>query len=111
MNEQNTELHYAKNIAKQRKTQRNIFIGLFSFMTILFIISITSLIIGSQAYNQTNNYKSFLNYDYTVTWGGATIWSHQSGDYHKIDLYFDIKSRHQGDIKWDGVYPNGYFNK
>ncbi len=43
MNEQNTELHYAKNIAKQRKTQRNIFIGLFSFMTILFIISTTAL--------------------------------------------------------------------
>lgn len=35
-----------------------------------FILATTGLVLGSQAYNQTNNYKSFLNYDYTVTWGG-----------------------------------------
>ncbi|WP_338957606.1 MULTISPECIES: hypothetical protein [unclassified Spiroplasma] len=28
------------------------------------------LTLGAIAYNQTNNYKSFLNWDYTVTWGG-----------------------------------------
>lgn len=74
-----------------------------------FILATTGLVLGSQAYNQTNNYKSFLNYDYTVTWGGATIWSHKSGDYHKIDLYFGIKSKHQGDTRWNGLYPDGYF--
>ncbi|WP_338987964.1 hypothetical protein [Spiroplasma endosymbiont of Dasysyrphus albostriatus] len=56
---------------------------------------------------------SFYNYDRIKIVGGkgAIIWSHKSGDYHKIDLYFDIKPRHQGDIKWDGKYPDGYFNK
>ncbi|WJG71122.1 hypothetical protein [Spiroplasma ixodetis] len=29
------------------------------------------LIIGSIAHNQTNGYQSFLNWDYTVTWGGG----------------------------------------
>ncbi|WP_425377423.1 hypothetical protein [Spiroplasma endosymbiont of Aleiodes alternator] len=63
--------------------------------------------------HESKNELSFLNYDYTKTsgGGGATIWSHKSGDYHKIDLYFGIKPKHQGDIKWNRIYPNGYFNK
>ncbi|BDT04671.1 hypothetical protein SHM_23170 [Spiroplasma ixodetis] len=56
---------------------------------------------------------SFYNYDRIKTVGGkgAIIWSQPMNNQHKIFLYFDIKSRHQGDIKWDGKYPDGYFNK
>ncbi len=68
MNEQNTELHYAKNIAKQRKTQRNIFIGLFSFMTILFIISTTAL--GLACKDGRQKLSFFLKPDHTAVWGG-----------------------------------------
>lgn len=68
MNEQNTELHYAKNIAKQRKWQRNIFIGLFSFMTVLFIISATALGLSCKDGRQKLNF--YLDYDYEAHWGG-----------------------------------------
>lgn len=74
------------------------------------IIGVTGLILGVMAYNQTNNYKSFLNWDYTVTWG-ATIWEHPRDDSHKIDLYFGVKPKHQDDTKWNNIYPDGYFNK
>ncbi|WP_375317237.1 hypothetical protein [Spiroplasma endosymbiont of Virgichneumon dumeticola] len=62
--------------------------------------------------HESKNELSFLNYDYMKTsgGGGATIWEHPRDDYHKIDLYFGIKSKHQGDTKWDGNYPDGYFN-
>ncbi len=68
MSEQNTELHYAKNIAKQRKLQRNIFIGLFSFMTILFIISATAL--GLACKDGRQKLTFYLGHDYTAYWGG-----------------------------------------
>ncbi|WP_400254562.1 hypothetical protein [Spiroplasma endosymbiont of Cleonymus obscurus] len=68
MNEQNTELHYAKNIAKQRKTQRNIFIGLFSFMTVLFIIATTAL--GLACKDGRQKLSFYLGHDYTAYWGG-----------------------------------------
>lgn len=68
MSEQNTELHYAKNISKQRKTQRNIFIGLFSFMTILFIISATAL--GLACKDGREKLSFFLKPDHTTVWGG-----------------------------------------
>ncbi|WP_286641952.1 hypothetical protein [Spiroplasma ixodetis] len=71
------------------------------------------LIMGGLLTYQSKNELSFLNYDYTKTsgGGGAIIWSQPMNNQHKIFLYFDIKSRHQGDIKWDGKYPDGYFNK
>lgn len=110
MSEQNTELHYAKNIAKQRKTQRNIFIGLFSFMTVLFIISATALGLACKDGRQKLNF--YLAHDYTAYWGGAgtTIWSHKINNGTNINLYFDIKSHYDEDVKWDGVYPDGYFD-
>ncbi len=33
------------------------------------------------------------------------------GGAHKIGLYFDTIKHHSDDIKWDGIYPDGYFNK
>ncbi|WP_342266067.1 hypothetical protein [Spiroplasma endosymbiont of Villa modesta] len=113
MSEQNTELHYAKNIAKQRKTQRNIFISLFSFMTVLFIISATAL--GLACKDGRQKLSFYLGHDYTAYWGaGTTIWSHKytNDDKHKIELYFSIKpEKNSDDIKWDGIYPDGYFDK
>lgn len=68
MNEQNTELQFAKNIAKQRKTQRNIFIVLFSFMIVLFIISTTALGLACKDGRQKLNF--YLDHDYVAHWGG-----------------------------------------
>ncbi|MBP1526105.1 MAG: hypothetical protein H9Q65_06270 [Spiroplasma ixodetis] len=79
---------------------------------ILWTTVITALLLSIMSYYKTYNYKSFQDYDYTVYWGvGTTIWSHKTYDEHQINLYFGIQSHHQGDIKWDGTYPNGYFNK
>ncbi len=79
------------------------------------VSGVTGLIIGSLAHNQTNGYQSFLGHDYTVYWGGdgTTIWSHKytNNDKHKIELYFSIKpEKNSDDIKWDGIYPDGYFD-
>ncbi|WP_338961086.1 MULTISPECIES: hypothetical protein [unclassified Spiroplasma] len=41
---------------------------------------------------------------------GTTIWSHKTNDKHKIELHFDIRPENSDDIKWDGVYPEGYFD-
>ncbi|WP_338956981.1 hypothetical protein [Spiroplasma endosymbiont of Tiphia femorata] len=68
MNEQNSELHYAKNIAKQRKTQRNIFIGISTFMTVLFIISATAL--GLACKDGRQKLSFYLKPDHTAVWGG-----------------------------------------
>lgn len=41
--------------------------------------------------------------------GGATIWEHRY-DHNIISLYFANKKGDKTDIRWDGTYPNGYFN-
>ncbi|WP_342267184.1 hypothetical protein [Spiroplasma endosymbiont of Villa modesta] len=76
------------------------------------VSGITGLIIGSIAHNQTNGYQSFLGHDYTVYWGGAgtTIWATKTNDKYKINLSFGIKKPLTTDIKWDGIYPDGYFD-
>ena len=75
------------------------------------VSGVTGLIIGSLAHNQTNSYKSYLGHDYTVYWGaGTTIWSYKTKDKHKISLYFSIKPKDGNDIRWDGTYPDGYFD-
>ncbi len=43
--------------------------------------------------------------------GGAPIWAEKVSNYHKIKLYFGIKPSKQDDIKWNGIYPDGYFDK
>ncbi len=75
------------------------------------VSGVTGLIIGSLAHNQTNGYQSFLGHDYTVYWGAkSTIWSYKTKDKYKISLYFGIKPLDSTDIKWDGIYPDGYFD-
>lgn len=41
---------------------------------------------------------------------GTTIWSHETNNEHKIELYFSVKQLLDYDIKWDGNYPAGYFD-
>ncbi|WP_338974550.1 hypothetical protein [Spiroplasma endosymbiont of Tricholauxania praeusta] len=82
---------------------------------ILWSAVITALLLSIMSYYKTYNYKSYLGHDYTVYWGGAgtTIWSHKytNDDKHKIELYFSIKpEKNSDDIKWDGIYPDGYFD-
>lgn len=108
MSEQNTELNYAKNIAKQRKTQRNIFISISVLMTVLFIISATALGLACKDGRQKLNF--YLKPDHIAVWGGATIWEHKRNDFRKIDLYFGINPSLKEDTKWDGIYPDGYFD-
>lgn len=42
--------------------------------------------------------------------GGATIWEYKVSDKHKISLYFGFKPTSKNDIKWNGIYPDGYFS-
>ncbi|WP_342266599.1 hypothetical protein [Spiroplasma endosymbiont of Villa modesta] len=79
---------------------------------ILWTAVITALLLSIMSYYKTYNYKSYLGHDYTVYWGGAgtTIWSHETNDEHKIHLYFSVKQILDYDIKWDGIYPDGYFD-
>ncbi len=41
---------------------------------------------------------------------GTTIWETKTDNANKIDLYFSIKPLLNSDIKWDGIYPDGYFD-
>lgn len=76
----------------------------------LFLATI-GLIVGSVAHHKTNDLQYYLGHQYNVYWGGGTtIWSHKTKNEHKIDLYFGIKPDESYDIKWDGIYPNGYFD-
>lgn len=77
------------------------------------VSGVTSLIIGSIAHHKTNDLQYFLDYDCKVHWGGSctTIWSEKKDDIHKIYLYISINSASKSDVKWDCIYPNGYFNK
>ncbi len=84
-----------------------------SFLMISFILGTTGLILGATSYHKTNGYQSYLGHDYTVYWGGTgtTIWETKNlYDETKIDLYFSIKPIFDNDIKWNGIYPNGYFD-
>ena len=80
---------------------------------ILWTAVITALLLSIMSYYKTYNYKSYLGHDYTVYWGGAgtTIWETKNlYDENKIDLYFGIKPTFKDDIKWNGQYPDGYFD-
>ncbi|WP_342273755.1 hypothetical protein [Spiroplasma endosymbiont of Phycita roborella] len=78
------------------------------------VSGVTGLIIGSIAHNKVNDLKYYLDYDGNVHWGGSctTIWERKTDDIHKITLYLSINPTYPNvDIKWDGIYPVGYFNK
>lgn len=109
MSEQNLELHYAKNIAKQRKLQRNIFIGISLGLAILLIIAATAL--GLACKDGRQKLSFYLKPDHTAVWGGATIWEHKDNyDKNIFFLYFSNNKASEEDIKWDGIYPSGYFD-
>ncbi|WP_342217461.1 hypothetical protein [Spiroplasma endosymbiont of Amphimallon solstitiale] len=73
-------------------------------------LATTGLIVGSLAHHKTNELSYYLDYDYEAHWG-AIIWAEKVSNYHKIKLYFGIKPSKQDDIKWNGIYPDGYFDK
>lgn len=73
------------------------------------VTGVTGLIISSLAHHKTNDLNYFLDHHYNAHWG-ASIWKSQRGDHYKIDLYFAIKPNRDKDIKWDGTYPDGYFD-
>ncbi len=74
------------------------------------VSGVTGLIIGTLAHHKTNDLTYFLDHDYNAHWG-ASIWESQRSDHYKIDLYFAIKPANNNDKKWDGNYPNGYFER
>lgn len=43
--------------------------------------------------------------------GGAYIWSRPVNNNHKIILYWASEKATDDAIKWNGIYPDGYFNK
>lgn len=71
-------------------------------------LATTGLIIGSISHHKTNDLTYFLNHNHTAVWGNTTIWEYKSTS-GGISLYFSSKSTSIDDIKWDGVYPDGYF--
>lgn len=77
------------------------------------VSGVTGLIVGLVAHHKTNDLQYFLDYDYKVHWGGdgTTIWELKTSDEHKISLYFSIKPAYPDNVKWDGIYPDEYFNK
>jgi len=74
------------------------------------VTGVTGLIIGSMAHHKTNDLQYFLDHHYNAHFGGAIIWENKRSDHYKIDLYFAIKPNNDIDKKWDGIYPNGYFD-
>ncbi|WP_342218368.1 hypothetical protein [Spiroplasma endosymbiont of Amphimallon solstitiale] len=78
--------------------------------TLALIIATTGLILGAKSNSKTNELNYYLDYDYEAHWG-APIWAEKVSNYHKIKLYFGIKPSKQDDIKWNGIYPDGYFDK
>ncbi|WP_338979413.1 hypothetical protein [Spiroplasma endosymbiont of Lasioglossum malachurum] len=61
-------------------------------------------------HNVGTNVKHYLDHNKQIVFGSSTIWEENIGGEHKIRLYFDTV-KHNNDIKWDGIYPDGYFNK
>lgn len=78
----------------------------------LFLATIGS-IIGSISYHKINELTYFLNHDHTAVWGNTTIWADyfDSSGQKEMNLYFsNVSYQPNHDIKWDGTYPDGYFN-
>lgn len=73
-------------------------------------LATTGLIVGSVAHHKINELNYYLDYDYEAYWGRAPIWAEKVNNYHKIKLYFGIKPSKQDDIKWNGIYPERYFD-
>ncbi|WP_281748843.1 hypothetical protein [Spiroplasma ixodetis] len=68
------------------------------------------LIMGGVLTHNMENY--YLKPNGEKVYGTTTIWENKcSSCKPTISLYFDIKPREKNDIKWDGIYPEGYFNK
>ncbi len=42
--------------------------------------------------------------------GGATIWARPVSNKHKITLYWASNKLTDDAVKWDGIYPDGYFD-
>ncbi len=46
-----------------------------------------------------------------MVFGTSTIWERKNHSKDIMDLYFAINKFTDDAIKWDGTYPDGYFNK
>ncbi|WJG70593.1 hypothetical protein [Spiroplasma ixodetis] len=55
--------------------------------------------------------NSFLKPNGERVYGDTTIWVNKHTSSNIFDLYFVNKPIHTDDIRWDGKYPDWYFNK
>ncbi len=65
---------------------------------------------GVLTHNIGTNVKYYLEPNGEVVYGTTTIWWNKWSSPSKINLYFAKIKHHDEDIKWDGIYPDGYFN-
>ncbi|WP_338959597.1 MULTISPECIES: hypothetical protein [unclassified Spiroplasma] len=73
------------------------------------ITGVTGLILGIVSYNKNNQLTYFYDYDHEAHWG-ATIWARPVSNKHKITLYWASNKLTDDAVKWDGIYPDGYFD-
>lgn len=74
-----------------------------------------SLIISSVAIykidkNKIDKLKYYLNTQGQAIWGNSIIWQDRWTGL-SFSLYFSWKKSHSVDVRWDGTYPENYFDK
>lgn len=72
-----------------------------------------SIIISSVSDHKSNKLNYYLDRDGRAIWGDSVIWFNKwewnTASY--FSLYFGWKKTHIEDLKWDGIYPENYFEK
>lgn len=81
----------------------------FYKITTIIALIFACIALGFACKDGRQKLSFYLKPDHTAVWGGATIWERiQSNNPKTIWLYFsNIPAK--GDIKWNGIYPKGYF--
>ncbi|WP_342274420.1 hypothetical protein [Spiroplasma endosymbiont of Phycita roborella] len=82
----------------------------FYKITTIIALIFACIALGFACKDGRQKLSFYLKPDHTAVWGGATIWEHKDkNDKNMFFLYFSNNKVSEEDIKWDGIYPNGYF--
>ncbi|WP_368486707.1 hypothetical protein [Spiroplasma sp. DGKH1] len=82
------------------------------FGLLISLLSLIAIITSSVAISKINNskisdYKSYLERDGEVVFCNSTIWAYYSDSHMTLSCR---NSPQSGDVRWDGKYPEGYFD-
>ncbi|WP_174481497.1 hypothetical protein [Spiroplasma endosymbiont of Danaus chrysippus] len=61
-------------------------------------------------HNVGTNVKHYQERNGVMVYGTTTIWVNTHTSEWYFELYFSKKPKHEDDIKWDGNYPDWYFD-